>query len=106
MLDSEWLMDLNPAARWAWTCLLLHVKSRGNGGRAKALTARVAASQWSMDQSDVSEMLDAAHEHGALNGEADEWRVTNWATYNPLDHNSADRQARYRDRQRNGDHDA
>jgi hypothetical protein len=78
IFDSEWVYMLDPLAQLAWIRLLLHVKTEGVKGTAKALSVPVASKKWGIPESDIRAMLAAAREDGAL-AEGAEWSVTNWA---------------------------
>lgn len=80
IFDSEWVYLLDPLAQLAWIRLLLHVKTEGVKGTAKALSIPVACKKWGIPESDIQAMLTAAREDGAL-AEGAEWSVTNWLKY-------------------------
>jgi hypothetical protein len=80
IFDSEWVYLLSPMAQLAWIRLLLHVKTEGVKGTAKALSVPVASKKWGIPESDIQAMLTAAREDGAL-AEGAEWSVTNWLKY-------------------------
>jgi hypothetical protein len=80
IFDSEWVYLLDPLAQLAWVRLLIHVKTEGVKGTAKALSIPVACKKWGIPESDIQAMLAAAREDGAL-AEGAEWSVTNWLKY-------------------------
>lgn len=80
IFDSEWVYLLDPLAQLAWVRLLIHVKTEGVKGTAKALSIPVACKKWGIPESDIQAMLTAAREDGAL-AEGAEWSVTNWLKY-------------------------
>lgn len=96
--DSEWLDALDGHAANCWPPFLCYVKRNGVGGRCKMTGVAVLARHWRVARGDVEALVAAALAHGALVVEGDEWVVTGWAKYQPIDVTSAARQAKRREK--------
>jgi hypothetical protein len=96
---SEWLMFLGPAEQLAWIKLLCWVKTRGVSGACKALSPKAAGKVWGIAPSDVTAMLEAAREAGAVECDGEEWRIAKWDEYQKPDTGAKDRMRAYRERQ-------
>lgn len=81
--QSAWLASLSPAARLVWVELLCYVKAHGTNGSVKAITPEVIASRYvtGVTRDAVSELLEAAQEHGAITLEDGEWTICQWSKY-------------------------
>jgi hypothetical protein len=93
--QSEWLADLEPAARLAWVELLGYVKANGVRGRCKAPKVRIFSRLVAIPMEDVEAMMAAGIADGALEIDGAEWIVVNWDDYQ-TDKTAAERQARRR----------
>lgn len=95
--DSEWLLNLTPAAQLAWVKFLCYVKTHGVKGKCRALTPAATAKRFAIPGADVGAMLNAAHADGAIETTSEgDWVVTNWAEYQETDYTAAERQRRHR----------
>lgn len=97
--DSPWLFVLSAGAQLAWVKLLCHVKRDGVRGRCKAMAPIIAARHWGVGEEDVSKMLQAASDDGAVVIADGEWEVPNWTEYQEPDPTAAERMRRMREKQ-------
>ena len=96
---SDWLVVLSAESRLAWVQLICHVKAHGFAGRCKAIMPQVAERMWFVNEPSVRQMLQAAENAGALSVEDGEWVVSKWRDFQG-DDSGADRQRRFRERQK------
>jgi hypothetical protein len=94
--DSDWLTDLSPGARLSWVLLLGYVKSVGVAGEVKAMGVKGAARAWNVPVKDVTAMLAAAHQDGAITTNDGAWRLTGWDKYQQTDPTAAERKRKQR----------
>jgi hypothetical protein len=95
--DETWLFPLTPASQLAWVKLLCTAKRDGVRGVLKYLSPAVASRKWSIPESDVQAMYDAAIQDEAIEVTVDHIKVCNWLQYQPLDKTAAQRQKKHRD---------
>lgn len=94
--DSEWVGGLEPAGRLAWVELMTYAKRDGVGGVVKALTPVAFGRKVRIPVEDVSAMLEAAIEDGALKSVDGNWILANWSSYQDSDSTAKERMRRYR----------
>lgn len=100
--DSDWLVDLNPLAQFAWVKFCCRVKAEGTGGRWRKRNVTALRNRLALPGPAISEMLAAATagDDPAVIEEDGDWVVTGWDKYYPTDRTNADRQRRWRERQK------
>lgn len=94
--ESEWLLPLSPAARLAWVRLLCDAKIYGVRGRQRRWKPTVLAHRWRLPVDDISAMIKAAVDDGAVALSDDEYIVVNWSEYQEIDTTATERQRRKR----------
>lgn len=99
--QSEWVAELEPAARLAWIELLGYVKAHGFDGRCRTVSAVVFGRMFGIPTKDAKAMLEAAHADGALETDGDDWVITGWKKHQG-DPTAAKRMRRYREKQGDG----
>lgn len=97
--ESDWLSVLSAESRLCWILLLERVKTHGDGGSLKKTNYDDLAKRWNVGAENVRNMVKAAAIDGAVEEDETHWHVTGWSEYQE-DRTNADRQKRYRDRQK------
>jgi hypothetical protein len=100
--DSDWLVDLDPLAQFAWVKFCCRVKAEGANGRWRKRSVTALRRRLALPEAAVAEMLAAATagDSPALEEQDGEWVVGSWEKYYPTDRTNADRQRRYRERKK------
>ena len=98
--SSEWLQKLSCGARLAWVQALIYCKTKGIKGSVKAPVLSKFAVSEGIPLEQVEEMVAAAMKDEALFLDHGDWVFTNWSKYQGEDETNADRQRRYRLRQK------
>jgi hypothetical protein len=94
--STEWLAELEPAARLAWVELLAYVKTEGIAGTAKAIAPTVFGRRFAIPPEAVRAMLQAAETGEAIACEDGSWRIVKWAEYQHTDPAAKDRMKKHR----------
>lgn len=96
--SSGWIAALSPASRLVWVEILCYIRAHGVDGRAKRLTPEVVSSRYvtGVTCRDVTALLDAAIDDGALKIDGGDWVITNRDVF-VGDPTSAVRSRRYRE---------
>lgn len=98
--DTSWLFVLSEGSQLAWIKLLCHVKRDGVNGICKAMSTIVAAKRWGVGEESVSKMLEAGRNDGAIKCVDGHWEIVNWNKYQGEDKTNAERQKRWREKQK------
>lgn len=93
--QSEWLAVLPPASRLAWVELIGYVKAHGYDGKVRSVTPAVFGRMVGIESTDVSTLLTAAIEDGALEHTDGNWIITGWREHQG-DPSAKTRMRRYR----------
>lgn len=97
--ESDWLSVLAAESRLCWVLFLERVKTHGDGGSLKKTNYDDLAKRWNVGVENIRNMVKAATIDGAIEEDETHWHVTGWSEYQE-DRTNADRQKRYRDRQK------
>lgn len=98
MAEHRKILALPRKDRWTWLELLLYVARQNNGGHVPEAICDVL--RW-VTPAFIQQCVDA----GLLDEDKRGYAIHDWEVYNPKDPQHADRQRRYRDRQRDGKSD-
>lgn len=99
--DSTWLARLPGDVRRLWPDFLCHVKANGTAGRSRGLAAPVLARKLDTTAENAATLLLAATNDGAVvilpSGD---FEVTNWGEYQDPTGKNAERQRRFKAKQK------